>query len=196
VNRALRAIQREGMNPKALDEYVAAGGERKGRGLFYAAQEHASAGRLKVAIRRMVTYLKTNDGFHEQVYEAHLMLAEWLLHLKHPRLAIRVAKRGLQFNIQRSELEMLLGDLHVLIGDLETARQCYAKAAGVPMPNHSLLFLRTDWYRHLPWRGLSHVCYRLEEHVNALRAAQAGLSYADDDVCRQIVDHLQGAPVG
>lgn len=189
VNRGIRAVQREAMNPTALDAYADGKGERKGRALFYAAQEHLAAGRPRVAVRRLLAYLREDDAFHEQVYEAHAMLADVLISMKKYRLAIAIAKRGLPFNLQRVEMDVILADAHQMIGDLETARQLYAKAAGVPLPSFSVLFLRKEWYRALPWRGLAAMCARLGEWPKAVNAARVCLSFTpDDEVARSVLD--------
>lgn len=189
VNRGIRAAQREAMNPKALDSYAEGEGERKGRALFYAAQEHLAAGRPRVAVRRLVAYLRERDAFHEQVYEAHAMLADLLVSMGKFRLAIAIAKRGLPYNLQRVEMDVILADAHQMIGDLETARQLYAKAAGVPLPPFSVLFLRKEFYRSLPWRGLAAMCARLGDWPKAVNAAKVCLSFApEDEVARSVLD--------
>lgn len=191
VNRKIRDAQREDMNRKALDGYVDQGGQRKSRALFYSSQEHASAGDIRTAIRRTIEYLRTKDRFGEQMYEAHLRLGEYLLTLKKPRLAIPIFKRALPLDTNRVEAEIALGDALQLVGDVEGARQVYAKAAGVPMPVYANLFLRKSYYRGSPWRGLAATCFALGDHDGALQAAKNALLFdATDEVARKIVVHL------
>ncbi len=193
VNRAHRDAQRHELNRGALDGYVEAGGARTPRALFYAAQEHASAGDIRSAVRRAIDYCRTNDGFNEQRYEGHLRLGEYLLHLQKPRLAIPILKRALAMDTNRVEALCALGDCYTLIRDLEAARQVYAMAAGVPMPTYANLFLRKPYYRALPWRGLASVCLQLGQHDKAYDAARCCLSLdPSDEVASRIVEGLAG----
>lgn len=194
TNRQQRHEQRLGMNRDALDATADAGGPKRGRALFYAAQEHASAGDLRTAIRRMVAYLREGDTFHEQVYEAYFRLGEYLYHLQKPRLAASVLRHGIPFDLKRCEIELLMADCYVLAGDDETARQLYAKAAGVPLPHHSTMFIRNAHYRSLPWLGLSMCCHRLGERGKAANAAQACLSFdAGNETARKILADVGAA---
>lgn len=190
LNRSHRAKQRHAMNREALDTYAdaAVASSRRSRALFYAQQEHASAGDLRRAVRVAVEYLRTNDSFREQFYEGHVRTAEYLLALRKPRLAAQVARRALPFDPNRVEAEVVLGDALQTIGDLEGARQAYAKAAGVPMPAYSNLFIRRRYYEDGPWKGLASVCYKLGDYGKAKNAAAAALIFdPDDETCRQLV---------
>jgi glycosyltransferase involved in cell wall biosynthesis len=198
VNRARREVQRTAMNPRALDDYVEQGGERTPRALFYAGQEYAGIpGKERLAVRRFVQYLRRPDrGFDEQTYEAHLILGDLLMGLRKPRLAAAIAKRGLAFNVCRAELHVLLGDAHAVLEDWHTARQCYAHAAGVPLPAFSHLFLRKSYYRSVPWRGLANACLHLGEIANAVHAARSALHYdPSDELAQRILARYGGQAV-
>lgn len=191
LNRSHRAKQRHEMNRSALDAYAdaAPSAGRRARALFYAQQEHASAGDVRKAVRVAIEYLRTNDPFREQLYEGHVRTAEYLLALRKPRLAAQIARRALPFDPNRVEAEVVLGDALQTIGDLEGARQAYAKAAGVPMPAYSHLFVRLHYYQAGPWKGLASVCYKLGDLRNAKNAAAAALLFdPTDDVCRQLAE--------
>ena len=198
VNRGLRDKQREDMNRKALEGYVDAGGARSPRALFYAAQEHASAGDLRSATRAAVRYIRTGDAFREQMYEAHVRLGEFLVMLKHPRLAIPILRRALPYDTNRIEADVVLADALKMAGDLEAARQCYAKAAGVMPPTYANLFIRKTYYRSLPWRGLAATCFELGQYGDAIRAARCALHFdPSDEVALKVQDALAryGEPV-
>lgn len=193
LNRSHRARQRVEQNRSALDSYVdeAPTPARRARALFYSQQEHASAGDVRKAVRVAVRYARTNDPFREQLYEGHIRLAEYLIHLGKPRLAAMIARRALQFDTNRVEAEVILGDILQLTGDLEGARQVYAKAAGVPMPEYSNLFVRRRFYGSGPWRGLASVYYKLQDLPSARNAAVTALHFdPTDDVCRQLVESI------
>jgi hypothetical protein len=189
TNRHARAVQRHGMNREALDTYADAATDRvrKQRALFYAQQEHASAGDLRKATRVGIQYIRTKDRFHEQLYEGHIRVAEYLIAMKKPRFAIAVAKRALPLDTNRVEAEVILGDAYQLTGDYEAARQSYAKAAGVPMPAYSHLFVRKAYYEGGPWKGLASVCYRLGDVEKAKNAATAALFFDPEDAqCKEL----------
>lgn len=183
TNRTARATQRHEMNREALDTFASseAPSVTRARALFYAQQEHASAGDLRKATRVGIEYLRTKDRFHEQLYEGHIRVAEYLISIGKPRLALWIAKRALPLDTNRVEAEVIVGDALQVIGDLEGARQAYAKAAGVPMPAYSHLFVRKRYYEGGPWRGLASVCARLGDFAKAKSAATAALIFEPDD---------------
>lgn len=189
-NRAHRGKQRGEQNRNALDSFAetAAPGVRRCRALFYAQQEHASAGDVRKAIRIGIEYLRTKDAFREQLYEGHLRVGEYLLALKKPRLAIPILRRALALDTNRVEVEVVLGDAYQMSGDLEAARQVYAKAAGVPMPSYCHLFVRRRLYEGGPWQGLASVCAQLGDIGRAKQAAQMALLFdPENKICKQIL---------
>lgn len=193
TNRVHRDAQRTAMNRAALDAYVEDGqGKRTPRALFYAAQEHASAGNVREAVRRAVAYCKSGDTFLEQLYEGHFRLGEYLIALKHPKLASWVLRRALPLDVHRVEALVALADCYVMLNELESARQTYAMAAGVPQPTYANLFVRKAYYRSLPWRGLASVCYQLGQLGDSLNAARCCLNFDPaDPVATKIVENLE-----
>lgn len=187
-NRAQRHVQRTAMNREALDATADETTDaQRARALFYSAQEHASAGDVRTAIRRAISYIREGDTFREQVYEAHLRLGEYLLHIQKPRFAIGILRRGLPFDLHRAEIYVFLGDAHMMVQDHEAARQCYAKAAGTPIPNYSPMFVRKAFYRATPWQGLANACLALGELGKARNAARACLSLDPGNEAAQAV---------
>ena len=190
-NRSHRNKQRGEMNRKALDSFVdvAPNPERRARALFYAQQEHAAAHDWRKAASTCVKYLRSADRhvFQAQYYEGHLSLAEWLSKMGKVRFAIQILRRALPFDPTRIEAEMALGDLYQGTGDLVSARQCYAKCAGVKMPPCAAMFLRKSYYGAAPWKGLASVLYKMGDFFGAREAARAVLAFEpDNETCQQL----------
>lgn len=191
-NRTARHVQATEMNRTALEEFAADAKDkdRHARALFYAMQEAARQGKLRDAVRLGIRYLRTRDTFSEQFYEGHITVGEYLISMgdrSKPRAAIRVLRRALGIDLARCEAELLLADAHHMIGDLETARQLYAKAAGVPMPAYSSLFVRRRVYHGMPWIGLAFVLFKMGDYANARNAARTALAFEPDhEKCREI----------
>lgn len=189
-NRTARHVQAKEMNRTALETFAeGATGSAAARARFYAMQEHHRAGDLRAAIRAGFEYLRTKDPFSEQNYEGHIMLGEMLLCLPKPKIraAIAVLRAALPLDLHRVEAEILLGDAFRFLKDYESARQCYAKATGVPPPAYSNLFVRRRCYEGMPWIGLAVTLYAMQDYVQAREAARMALHFEPgNETCQNI----------
>src|SRR5262249_35066644 len=117
---------------------------------FYFSKELQHAGRLAESVENFELFIQRGgDGLHENLVNAHLMMAETYRGLKDDAKAVVTCARGLAVDPRWAELYVTAGETYYMKGEWRRATWWFERAAACPVPE-SLGFTRMDDYTWLP----------------------------------------------